>query len=237
MQTSTLLIQATAGQATPAPAAPAAEAAPASQARVTVQIPGVPSTQRELQALMQQRSNFSSQLTSAARRREELADQLREADPAARAGLEARIELLDARILQLEQDIDQAGRQIALAPMNIASSSTGSPTMFQGLSSGQMTGISIVFIIFVLAPLAMALARLVTRRATRPHVPPVTVEAAQRLERLEQAVDTVAVEVERISEGQRFVTRLLTDAGGASAIAAGRGEPVRVGQGSGTDER
>jgi hypothetical protein len=35
--------------------------------------------------------------------------------------------------------------------------------------------------------------------------------ADQRLERLEQAVDSIAVEVERISEGQRFVTKLLSD--------------------------
>lgn len=32
-----------------------------------------------------------------------------------------------------------------------------------------------------------------------------------RLTRMEQAIDAVAVEVERISEGQRFTTRLLSD--------------------------
>ena len=32
-----------------------------------------------------------------------------------------------------------------------------------------------------------------------------------RLERIEQAVDSIAVEVERISENQRFTTRLLSD--------------------------
>jgi hypothetical protein len=31
-----------------------------------------------------------------------------------------------------------------------------------------------------------------------------------RLQRLEQAVDAIAIEVERISEGQRFLTRLQT---------------------------
>ena len=35
--------------------------------------------------------------------------------------------------------------------------------------------------------------------------------AEARLARLEQALDAVAVEVERMSEGQRFVTRLLAD--------------------------
>jgi hypothetical protein len=34
----------------------------------------------------------------------------------------------------------------------------------------------------------------------------------QRLERIEQAIDTVAVEVERLGEGQRFTVRLLHDA-------------------------
>jgi hypothetical protein len=33
----------------------------------------------------------------------------------------------------------------------------------------------------------------------------------QRLERIEQAVDAIAIEVERISEGQRFTTKLLAD--------------------------
>ena len=41
--------------------------------------------------------------------------------------------------------------------------------------------------------------------------------AADPSEKLERAVDAIALEVERISEGQRFVTRLLAE----------RGEPVR----------
>jgi hypothetical protein len=32
-----------------------------------------------------------------------------------------------------------------------------------------------------------------------------------RLERIEQAVDTIAIEMERIGEGQRFVTKLLAE--------------------------
>jgi hypothetical protein len=32
-----------------------------------------------------------------------------------------------------------------------------------------------------------------------------------RLERIEQAIDAMAVEVERIAEGQRIVTKLLSD--------------------------
>ncbi len=33
----------------------------------------------------------------------------------------------------------------------------------------------------------------------------------QRLERMEQAIDAMAVEMERVSEGQRFTTKLLSE--------------------------
>jgi hypothetical protein len=46
-------------------------------------------------------------------------------------------------------------------------------------------------------------------RLERESTPPLT-EA--RLARIEQAVDAIALEVERISEGQRFTTKLLSEA-------------------------
>ena len=36
-------------------------------------------------------------------------------------------------------------------------------------------------------------------------------DVSARLERMEQAIDAISVEVERISEGQRFTTKLLAD--------------------------
>ena len=33
----------------------------------------------------------------------------------------------------------------------------------------------------------------------------------ERLDRIEQAVDTIAIEMERVGEGQRFVTKLLAE--------------------------
>jgi hypothetical protein len=43
-------------------------------------------------------------------------------------------------------------------------------------------------------------------------------EIAERMNRIETAVDATAIEVERISEGQRFTTRLLADRAGAPAL-------------------
>ena len=50
-------------------------------------------------------------------------------------------------------------------------------------------------------------------------------DVSERLTRLESAVDAVALEVERIGEGQRFVTRLFTDQRAASNSGASAPEP------------
>ena len=57
-------------------------------------------------------------------------------------------------------------------------------------------------------PIARALARRIDRQGSLPAVPS---DVSARLERMEQAIDAIAVEVERIAEGQRFTTRLLGD--------------------------
>jgi hypothetical protein len=48
------------------------------------------------------------------------------------------------------------------------------------------------------------------------------VESAGRLERIEQAVEAMAIEIERVSEGQRFVTKLLSEAKAAPALDGAR---------------
>jgi hypothetical protein len=49
--------------------------------------------------------------------------------------------------------------------------------------------------------------------AQASHVDP---QLAARMERIEQALDSIAIEVERISENQRFTTRLLSEREGAA---------------------
>ena len=71
----------------------------------------------------------------------------------------------------------------------------------------------------VLAPLARAHAK---RIETRGGIPKIPTEVLDRLERMEQAIDSIAIEVERISEGQRFTTKLLSDANSAGSLPRGR---------------
>lgn len=191
-----------------------------------------PTTAREVAALRQRGSELSRQLQSVSGRRDELARQLEDASGSNRAGIEKRIAQLDERIMGIEADIATNGKLLAAAPANLANvrEEVGPPPFRpMGLNPGQLTGITIVGTIFVLFPLAIAMARNIWRRGSRHVPPPVSHESTERMERLEQAVDAIAIEVERISEGQRFVTRLLTE-GSAPALPIGQkgAEPVRL---------
>ena len=60
-------------------------------------------------------------------------------------------------------------------------------------------------------PIARAFARRMDANSRGPLVP---TEVLERLERMEQTLDAAAIEIERISEGQRFTTKLLSEGTG-----------------------
>ena len=57
-------------------------------------------------------------------------------------------------------------------------------------------------------PLAKAYAK---RIESQPRDPRLLLDVTARLDRMEHAIDAIAVEIERISEGQRFTTKLLSE--------------------------
>jgi len=176
----------------------------------------VPQTAGELANLRAQRTELSNQIENVRQRRQSLADRYERATGANRAGLESQLRILDQRLAQMEADLAESGRALTNSPV-LTTTSTGLPPFgpFR-VNAGQTTAISIVFIACVLGPLALSFARLIWRRAARPAVPPGWEDASHRLGRLEQAVDTVAVEMERVSEGQRFITKIMTQREGTA---------------------
>jgi hypothetical protein len=207
------------GPNNPVPASnPPAPAAAASQFPVPV-------TQADVDALQAQRSEMSSQLNSAKDRRNELSRQLRSARPGPdQNGIEARITQLDGRILSLEADIATSGRALAAAPNGLykqTTTSTVPPYRYGQPSASQMTGIAIVGMFTIGLPLSIAFARLIFRRGNRPAPPQIPKDVSDRLERMEQGIEAVAVEVERIGEGQRFVTQLMSDRAQRAALPEG----------------
>ena len=67
--------------------------------------------------------------------------------------------------------------------------------------------------VIILAPLVRAYAKQL-ERSSPAEVP---THVNQRLERMEQAIDAIAEQVERVAEGQRFTTKLLSERGAPHA--------------------
>src|SRR5688572_6432169 len=208
------------------------------QTRVTVEQtqpaapppPPPPTNRTELRALMEKRSELDRQLESVTDRREELAGQLTDAQASARPGLEGRIRALDERAARLEQDILQADDAISIALAGgvtlepgraTGTSSPGGPD-FRNVDRDEMFGGLLAFILvgFFLYRWGWARAKSRFSRAGAP------VDTA-RMDQLQNAVDAIAVEVERISEGQRYVTKVLNE-GSAQPVGMEAGENVLV---------
>jgi hypothetical protein len=115
------------------------------------------------------------------------------------AGQESRIANLQQRIAALRQ-----GEPGTFVPPAFT---IEEPRMF-GYSRDEFVGGSILL---MMLPLAIAVARLAWRRGSRIGRPAASVQEGDRLARLEQAVEAVAIEVERIGESQRFQTRLMSE--------------------------
>ena len=78
------------------------------------------------------------------------------------------------------------------------------------MNGDQIASVSIAAIIVWGITLCMWAQAWASRRGDR--LKPQRIEALeQRLERVEQAIDTVAIEVERIGEAHRFTAKLLTE--------------------------
>jgi hypothetical protein len=75
------------------------------------------------------------------------------------------------------------------------------------------------FITVAVIALGIPVIRALSRRfIDRPAAPPaIAGDVGARLERIEQAVDAIAIEVERISEAQRFQTKIMTESRALSA--------------------
>ena len=67
------------------------------------------------------------------------------------------------------------------------------------------------FLTVVALVLGIPLVRAKIRREERQALPGGDARTDDRLARIEAAVDAIAIEVERISEGQRFTTKLLSE--------------------------
>lgn len=207
----------------PPPGAPQAPAA----------IPKAATASEMYDALRAQRRELERQLEQLEGRRSQVSREISEHQPSgpALAGLEARITDIDRRIADVEKQIaasDQAVAQAAAVPGAVRQDP---PAADNGQPPEEALIVAIVFTSLVLLPLSIALARRLWRRGTTA-VTALPAELRQRLARLEESLDAIAVEVERIGEGQRFTHKLFAEralgAGAAQPLPARDAEPVPV---------
>lgn len=190
-----------------------------------IQIPTLPPRPSELDALHAYRDQLAQQLASIELARNGIITEMPAADGPHRGALAQALRELDQQVRVIETELERTERLLAI-PQTSRVTTTEPPRSFESpLSPGQATAVSIVFTLFVLFPLAIAAARLIWKRGSiaRPSLPP---EATKRLDRIEQAVDSIALEVERISEGQRFVNRVLGSGAAAEWPAEGVRQPA-----------
>lgn len=194
------------------PAQPAQPAAPViTPHQVTVEGAPIASAYDVYQAFRAQRRVLGNQLDDLQNQRDNLSRELQSEtiNPADKKGLEQRMTTVDERINALDKQIADADVQVAKAAAVPGAAvdppeppRTGPPEEFWVLTA--------IFGSIVLIPLTIAYARRIWRKGATV-VTNIPKELTDRLMRVEQTVEASAIEIERIGEGQRFMTRLFTE--------------------------
>jgi hypothetical protein len=180
------------------------------------QTPAPPSATSSLDELNAQLVGLRSQLHSYQDQARLLRSQLRHAhDAGERAQLISRYADAQTKAAQTAADIARLQAEIATRQGTEAGTESfiqpfGTP-MRGGIDPDYVAGLMFAFIFAVAMPIAIAYARRIWKGKPAPAVAQENPATAQRLERMEQAIDSIAIEVERISEAQRFVTKVLAE--------------------------
>lgn len=184
-------------------------------------------------ALTAQRNVLSDQIQDVQRLRSNLVDELSEPNQTAagKASIEARIANADARIADLDKQIAQSDAAVAAAAA-VPGATTRPPPPLRTGPPEEVFVLGAIFLFVVALPMSIAFARRIWRKSARVEVrlPP---EMSDRMESLERGMEAIALEVERIGEGQRFVTQTLA----GRALGAGAAEPVPVRQRDRAEEK
>jgi len=197
---------------------------------IPLQIPADASAEAVYKGLLAQRRELRSQLERLQDERGDIMRDLRSEQrpgPAESASLEARLKEVDARISAVDAQIAQSDLAVAKAAA-VPGAVVDRPPPRRDGPPEEILMIPIVFTIFVLAPIAVAYARRIWKRGATV-IAPVPKEVTERLDVMGQAVESIAIEVERIGEGQRFLTRVMSETG--KSLGAGAAQPIPVAQG------
>jgi hypothetical protein len=175
-----------------------------------------------------QRDVLNDQLHDLERTRSDITSQMEEASDGSpeQKSLQGRLTDVDARIKAVDQMIAGNSMQLAQAAAIPGAVVPPPPYVPQG-PPDEVYVLAGLFFVVVLMPLSIAFAKRIWRRSATV-ITSLPRELTDRLLRLEQTVEATSFEVERIGEGQRFLTKLFTEGEGARALGTGAAKPIEV---------
>lgn len=177
------------------------------------------------QAYRAQRRELVGQMETLEESRDDLVQQSRQGaiSEADRAGIDQRLVLIDQQLAAKQIAIAEADAQVALAASVPGAAVTPRTPPRQQTSYDVLEfGVGVTALLFI--PIVLAFARRIWRKSAV--VISLPAELTERLGTIEQSIDAVAIEVERIGEGQRFVTQLMADRSKpADVLARGAHDP------------
>ena len=188
----------------------------------------------ELNALINKRIELKAQLEAVTNRRNELSVQ----GPASNAStreFQSQLRTLEERAGRLQNDILRTDDAIANAIARgvatttpQASQTSTQPSTQPALAPGRVAINLRDVIVPGLASVIVGvfLWRLAWSRASKKFARP-TADQSGRFEQLQQSIDVIALEVERIAEGQRYVTKILNESL-QPALGAGNAQPLKA---------
>jgi len=202
------------------PTPPVAPLAPITAAR------SAPSASAIYEGFRAQRDVLTSQLHELEATRNDITGQMEEASAGSpeHKALQDRLTDVDGRIKAVDQMLAANSTQMAQAAAIPGAVVPPAPYVPHGPPQ-EVYVLAAIFMFVALLPLSVALARRIWRRGAAA-VTAFPRELADRLQRLEQAVEATSLEVERIGEGQRFLTRLFTEGEGGRALGVGAAQPI-----------
>ena len=189
---------------------PAQPQNPAPGSAIPAPQPSTPVAVQGLDGLAVQLRALEAQLLGLQTQARDLRAQIRRGGAGDRAELSGQLADVNSQIARVNAQIAAVRGDIgARVGIQIAPVIPSIPR--RGIDGDDVTAIFIVFMLAVLMPISLGITRRLWRRGSRSDTPRADETIAPRLDRLEQAVDAVAIEIERISESQRFVTRILAE--------------------------
>lgn len=194
----------------------------------SVQIPQAGGSPREVyQAYQAKREVLGEYMNRLLNRRNNVAQRLENPriESVEKEALEEHLKELNTRIIDMEKQLHKADAEVAAAagiPGAVAREA-------RPIRNGPPDGVAIIGTIFAgiaIVIMAVAFARRLWKGAAKA-VSQVPAALEARLTRFEQSIDTIAIEMERVSEGQRFLTKVLAEQN-PRAIGAGPAQPIET---------